>query len=180
MIIRTQRLVAKTSRGSLIRMKSTVGPVIENKEQIDKFLSKSAWNLNEMINVAQSEMNQLNIDSKTIYKMIGLSGFSKNITPEREQVLINALKAQVLFMKALYDGDIREFDKKDVSNDISFRLIPSDHIKADPVTLESLMADIRNLENEVDPAKGETDSSVDIRKLNNGDSNYFIIKSNKE
>lgn len=86
----------------------------------------------------------------------------------------------MVFIKYLYEGDEEEFQKVEESNDDVFRLIASDHRHITPITLKSLMASIKNLDNEVDPQKGETESTLDISKLNGANPTYFTIKSNNE
>lgn len=174
------RLIKRSFQTSSICHKAKLGPILENKSQIKELVNRSEWNILDIIKFSEDEVRKIRIDSKVITKVLKASGLRNNLSDEQKQGLIRNLKLQMVFIKYLYEGDEEEFQKVEESNDDVFRLIASDHRHITPITLKSLMASIKNLDNEVDPQKGETESTLDISKLNGANPTYFTIKSNNE
>lgn len=174
------RVISRSFRTTSICYKAKLGPILENKAQIKDLVNQSEWNILDIIKYSDAEVRKIGISSRVINKVLKASGLNNNLTEEEKQSLIRSLKLQMIFIKYLYEGDEEEFHKIEESNDDVFRLILSDHKNTKPITLESLLASIENLENEVDAEKGEVESSLNISKLNGDNPTYFTVKSNKE
>ncbi|RLV90427.1 Glutamyl-tRNA [Spathaspora sp. JA1] len=164
-------------RLSIRRYSTNKSTYLTSKEQIDQFLSKPTWSVKQLMKPNQDSINQITIDSNVIRKMLTLSGLKSDITSETEQQLINALKLQMIFIGHLYnDNEMNQ--EKESSNDSIFRLIASDHKPDTPVTLESLLHQIKNLPQQVNPEKGETEG-FPISEINPRNDTFFTIKTKK-
>ncbi|CAI5759024.1 unnamed protein product [Candida verbasci] len=111
---------------------------IKTKEDIDKLLNNPTWSVKELSSSKQNSNSE--ITHKTVAKMIKLSGFNDEVTPE----LTKSLNLQMNFIEKLYDGEEEEVHKHS-NNDSIFRLIASDHIPDKPLTLKQLQEEIKNL-----------------------------------
>ncbi|CAG85037.2 DEHA2B01936p [Debaryomyces hansenii CBS767] len=180
MLNQIPRLITRSFRTSSVGYKATLGPILENKSQIQDLVNKSEWNIVDIIKFSEDEVRNIKIDSRVITKMLRASGLKDSLSEDQKKSLIRGLKLQMIFIKYLYEGDEAEFHKIEESNDDVFRLILSDHKAPKPITLKSLLSSIENLENEVDAEKGEIKSSLDISKLNGNNPTYFTVRSNKE
>ncbi|EGW32785.1 uncharacterized protein SPAPADRAFT_135685 [Spathaspora passalidarum NRRL Y-27907] len=147
---------------------------LNTKQQIDKFLSQPTWSVKQLMKPNQDSINKITIDSNVIRKMLALSGLKSDITPEREQELINALKSQMTFIGHLYNENEMN-QETESSNDSIFRLIATDHKANPPLTLDTLLEQIEKLPSEVNSEKGE--HGFDITEINSRNDHFFTIKT---
>lgn len=149
------------------------GPVLQNSGDISKLLNSSTWAVKDLIRQTQKDGEKFEIDSLTIRKILRLSGLKTEISKKDEETIISALKSQMVFIKHLYEDD--SFHQQEKSNDTHFRLMASDHIPPQPLTLLKLLESIEDLK--VDPEKGEPSESFDISQLNQRHNTHFVISS---
>ncbi|KAK6457211.1 uncharacterized protein RJT20DRAFT_37888 [Scheffersomyces xylosifermentans] len=158
---------------------SRVGSVLQSESDIRNVLNAPSWTVKELIQDNQQAMEEIHVDSGTIRKMLKLSGLETNVTPEQEKKLVQALKSQMVFIQHLYrDNDTDRKDKEE-NNDSHFRLIASDHKPGEPLTLKSLMEQIKELPQQVDPEKGETEGSFSLQDLDPKHKSFVTILSNR-
>lgn len=135
-----------TSRPSL---KGKIQPALNTPAELAEFLASPTWSVHDVVPEAQST----NIDARVVRKMLKLSGLSTDISPEEEQKWIDALNTQVGFINHLREG---ENGLEPTENGAEmFRLLASDYAPAEPLTLETLRAQVDAVEKDVDAEKGE-------------------------
>lgn len=155
---------------------SKIGSTLKTKEDIRNALNLPVWSLKELISSNEKDMKSVEVSAKTINKVLKLSAFDTNITAEQEKSLVSALSAQMVFIKHLYENDEKS-DSVVEENDTHFRLIASDHNPGEPLTLKQLLAQIEELPEKVDPAKGETQGSFNVANMNPRNRPFATIRS---
>jgi len=171
-MLRTSKLCLRTFAVST-RLRN-VGPVLQNTADITKLLNDSTWAVKDLIRQTQRDGENIEIDSLTAKKILKLSGFKTDISKLEEEAVISALMSQMVFIKHLYEDD-SAVHHKEKSNDSHFRLMASDHIPQEPLTLLKLLESIETLK--VDTEKGETPESFEIKQLNERHGTHFVISS---
>lgn len=170
------RIVRRSSVVSIRQTKRFIS-TLQTKQEIENFVNNSTWSVKELIQQNDELMKDIQIDSKTIRKMLKLSGLRLlDLTQEREQELISSLKSQMVFINHLYKNE-GERKERYSSNDSIFRLIASDHIPEEPLSLDKLLKQIEDLPNTIDPEKGEIEGSFAIKDINPRNDKFFTIRT---
>lgn len=126
-------------------------PPIISRDQLSKFIRNPSWRVHDVIPSTSSTTKR--VDSRVVRKMLKLSGLNTDISEHEESQWIRALNTQVAFIDHLVEDESEH--KPQANGSEIFRLIASDHNPPPPLTLTKLLEDVANVENEIDPKKGE-------------------------
>lgn len=129
---------------------------------LKQFINKLTFSIKPLI----SPKGKNEVLDEVIRKMVKLSGLNSD-NPQMMGEFKASLNVQLGFINSLYDDSVALGEGKN-TNDRLFRLIKSDHDDKKPLTLKDIQEQIKTLDNQVDPVKGE----VGFKK--NG---FFIVNN---
>ncbi len=154
------RTTIKNIRG--IRFQSTsvnIGEKFKSKQELNQYLSTPSWSINELLTPSKQSKRADSIDSKTVERLLELSGLEAN--PEKYDELISILKSQVVFIDQLHSIP---------DSDIEYTTTQSSLSK---LTLQDIEQNIENQKPDV--SKGEVPESWDPLSLAKESLNGFYI-----
>lgn len=86
MLNQIPRLITRSFRTSSVGYKATLGPILENKSQIQDLVNKSEWNIVDIIKFSEDEVRNIKIDSRVITKMLRASGLKDSLSEDQKRV----------------------------------------------------------------------------------------------